>query len=138
MTKETRTQLCKLLKQLADSMAAQEKLVMQIHDVVEKAVPSKETAAKEDPQLDRIESLLKELLEKKNESWKPFKLPPINPLTPYYDQPRPWSMPEITCKSNTDFPVWPETNEDGYARMSKDSDVVIHDGVYRSKKGNKQ
>ena len=33
-----------------------------------------------------------------------------------------------------DLPVWPEVNADGYARMSKDSDVVIHDGVYRCKK----
>lgn len=33
-----------------------------------------------------------------------------------------------------DLPVWPEVNADGYARMSKDSDVVIHDGVYRSPK----
>jgi len=33
-----------------------------------------------------------------------------------------------------DLPVWPEVNADGYARMSKDSDVIIHDGVYRFKK----
>lgn len=33
-----------------------------------------------------------------------------------------------------DLPVWPEVNADGYARMSKDSDVVVHDGVYRFKK----
>ena len=30
-----------------------------------------------------------------------------------------------------DLPVWPEVNADGYARMSKDSDKIIHDGVYR-------
>lgn len=33
-----------------------------------------------------------------------------------------------------DLPVWPEVNADGYARMSKDSDVVVHDLVYRPKK----
>lgn len=33
-----------------------------------------------------------------------------------------------------DLPVWPEVNADGYARMSKDSDAVVHDGVYRHKK----
>ena len=33
-----------------------------------------------------------------------------------------------------DLPVWPEVNADGYARVSKDSDVVVHDGVYRCKK----
>lgn len=33
-----------------------------------------------------------------------------------------------------DLPVWPEVNADGYARMSKDSDAVVHDGVYRPKK----
>ena len=37
-------------------------------------------------------------------------------------------------KARTDLPVWPEVNADGYARMSKDSDVIIHDGVYRCKK----
>ena len=36
--------------------------------------------------------------------------------------------------THEDLPVWPEVNADGYARMSKDSDVVIHDGVYRCKK----
>lgn len=33
-----------------------------------------------------------------------------------------------------ELPVWPEVNADGYARMSEDSDVVIHDGVYRKPK----
>lgn len=33
-----------------------------------------------------------------------------------------------------DLPVWPEVNADGYARMSKDSDKIIHDGVYRPPK----
>lgn len=33
-----------------------------------------------------------------------------------------------------DLPVWPEVNADGYARMSKDSDKIINDGVYRFKK----
>lgn len=33
-----------------------------------------------------------------------------------------------------DLPVWPEVNADGYSRMSKDSDVLVHDGVYRLKK----
>ena len=33
-----------------------------------------------------------------------------------------------------DLPVWPEVNADGYARMSKDSDAVVHDGVYRPPK----
>jgi hypothetical protein len=35
--------------------------------------------------------------------------------------------------THEELPVWPEVNADGYARMSKDSDVVIHDGVYRYK-----
>lgn len=33
-----------------------------------------------------------------------------------------------------DLPVWPEVNADGYARASKDSNVILHDGVYRFKK----
>lgn len=33
-----------------------------------------------------------------------------------------------------DIPVWPEVNADGYSRMSKDSDVLVHDGVYRRKR----
>lgn len=33
-----------------------------------------------------------------------------------------------------DLPVWPEVNADGYARMSKDSEAIVHDGVYRRKK----
>lgn len=36
--------------------------------------------------------------------------------------------------THEEMPVWPEVNADGYARMSKDSDVIVHDGVYRSKK----
>ena len=39
-----------------------------------------------------------------------------------------------TKSTQEDLPVWPEVNADGYARMSKDSDVVVHDGVYRVKK----
>lgn len=40
----------------------------------------------------------------------------------------------MTFEQKEDLPVWPEVNADGYARMSKDSDVVIHDGVYRPPK----
>lgn len=36
--------------------------------------------------------------------------------------------------SREELPVWPEVNADGYARMCKGSDVIIHDGVYRPPK----
>jgi len=36
--------------------------------------------------------------------------------------------------THEELPVWPEVNADGYARMCKGSDVIIHDGVYRPPK----
>lgn len=39
--------------------------------------------------------------------------------------------------THEEIPVWPEVNADGYARMSKDSDVIVHDGVYRCRKEQK-
>lgn len=36
--------------------------------------------------------------------------------------------------AHEEIPVWPDVNADGYARMSKDSDVIVHDLVYRPKK----
>ena len=41
---------------------------------------------------------------------------------------------EIIKVTPEEMPLWPGVNADGYARMSKDSNVIIHDGVYRSKK----
>ena len=41
---------------------------------------------------------------------------------------------EIIKVMPEEMPLWPGVNADGYARMSKDSDVIIHDGVYRPKK----
>jgi len=124
MTKSTQTKLCKLLKQFADLTAQQEKLIMQLHDLIEQDSPEKE-----DTKLDSIEQLLQKLLE---QSPKIINIPAQPTPLPFPYQ-GPWctSTEPIPCK---DLPVWPEVNEFGYSRLADTPDSpVIHDAVYRSK-----